>query len=78
MIGITGTNGKTTTSQLVAQLARSLGNSCGVIGTLGASLDETVCSATNTTPDPVSCPGDPTHGFIPFEAAGSTTPRDGG
>jgi UDP-N-acetylmuramoyl-L-alanyl-D-glutamate--2,6-diaminopimelate ligase len=54
MIGITGTNGKTTTSRLVAQLGRVLGRTCGVIGTLGATLDEGVLQAGNTTPDPVS------------------------
>jgi UDP-N-acetylmuramoyl-L-alanyl-D-glutamate--2,6-diaminopimelate ligase len=54
MVGITGTNGKTTTSALVAQLHRSLGGSCGVIGTLGASLDGAPVAAKNTTPDPVS------------------------
>jgi UDP-N-acetylmuramoyl-L-alanyl-D-glutamate--2,6-diaminopimelate ligase len=54
MVGVTGTNGKTTTSCLVAQLGRSLGKPCGVIGTLGASLGEEVTEAGNTTPDPVS------------------------
>ena len=55
MVGVTGTNGKTTTSRLVAQLGRALGKPCGVIGTLGASLDDTVVDTANTTPDPVSC-----------------------
>ena len=54
VVGITGTNGKTTTSRLIAQLARGLGRSCGVIGTLGATLDDTVTSALNTTPDAVA------------------------
>ncbi len=54
MVGITGTNGKTTTSRLVAQLLRQQGRSCGVIGTLGASLDEDVSQGGNTTPDAVS------------------------
>lgn len=54
MVGITGTNGKTTTSSLFAQLGRAVGRSCGVIGTLGASLDDEVGEAVNTTPDPVS------------------------
>ena len=54
IVGITGTNGKTTTSRLVAQLARGLGRPCGVIGTLGASLDDSVTDAANTTPDPVA------------------------
>lgn len=54
MVGVTGTNGKTTTSRLVAQLLRLLGRSCGVIGTLGASLDEDVTQGGNTTPDAIS------------------------
>jgi UDP-N-acetylmuramoyl-L-alanyl-D-glutamate--2,6-diaminopimelate ligase len=54
MVGVTGTNGKTTTSRLVAQLVRMLGRSCGVIGTLGATLDEDVAQGGNTTPDAVS------------------------
>ncbi|MEH6590085.1 MAG: UDP-N-acetylmuramoyl-L-alanyl-D-glutamate--2,6-diaminopimelate ligase [Halioglobus sp.] len=54
MVGITGTNGKTTTSALVAQLCRGLGDTCGVIGTLGASLDSAPTEAKNTTPDPVT------------------------
>ncbi|TXS96777.1 UDP-N-acetylmuramoyl-L-alanyl-D-glutamate--2,6-diaminopimelate ligase [Parahaliea maris] len=53
VVGVTGTNGKTTTSRLVAQLQRAVGHPCGVIGTLGASLDDSVASAVNTTPDPV-------------------------
>jgi UDP-N-acetylmuramoyl-L-alanyl-D-glutamate--2,6-diaminopimelate ligase len=54
VVGVTGTNGKTTTSRLVAQLGRALGKACGVIGTLGATLDESVCASANTTPDPVA------------------------
>jgi UDP-N-acetylmuramoyl-L-alanyl-D-glutamate--2,6-diaminopimelate ligase len=54
MVGVTGTNGKTTTSRLMAQLGRQLGNTCGVIGTLGSSLDDEVATTPNTTPDPVS------------------------
>lgn len=54
MVGITGTNGKTTTSRLLAQLGRTLGKSCGVIGTLGATLTDDVAEAGNTTPDPIA------------------------
>lgn len=50
---VTGTNGKTTVSQLLGQLLRGCGYDCGVIGTLGASLDGRVHSALNTTPDPL-------------------------
>jgi UDP-N-acetylmuramoyl-L-alanyl-D-glutamate--2,6-diaminopimelate ligase len=53
MVGVTGTNGKTTTSQMIAQLVRALGKPCGVIGTLGASLENEVCASVNTTPDPL-------------------------
>lgn len=53
MMGITGTNGKTTTSRIIAQLVRLLGRRCGVIGTLGATLEETISQGGNTTPDPL-------------------------
>jgi UDP-N-acetylmuramoyl-L-alanyl-D-glutamate--2,6-diaminopimelate ligase len=52
--GVTGTNGKTTTSRLLAQLLRHKFGHCGVIGTLGATLDEAVVDALNTTPDALS------------------------
>jgi UDP-N-acetylmuramoyl-L-alanyl-D-glutamate--2,6-diaminopimelate ligase len=51
---VTGTNGKTTVSQLLAQLIRAAGYECGVIGTLGAALDHRLAGAQHTTPDPVS------------------------
>ncbi len=54
MVGITGTNGKTTTTRLLAQLLRARGRSCGVIGTLGAVLDDSLMAAANTTPDAVA------------------------
>lgn len=54
MAGITGTNGKTTVSRLIGQLARAEGHSAGVIGTLGAVLDDGVEAVANTTPDPIS------------------------
>ena len=53
VVGITGTNGKTTTSRLLAQLLRHHFGHCGVIGTLGATLDNKVVEALNTTPDAV-------------------------
>jgi UDP-N-acetylmuramoyl-L-alanyl-D-glutamate--2,6-diaminopimelate ligase len=54
VIGVTGTNGKTTTSRIVGQLRRSLGKACGVIGTLGITLGDDITAAVNTTPDAVS------------------------
>ncbi len=53
-VGITGTNGKTTTSRVLAQLLRAQFGSCGVIGTLGATLGNDAVDAANTTPDAVS------------------------
>ncbi|MEZ5502638.1 MAG: UDP-N-acetylmuramoyl-L-alanyl-D-glutamate--2,6-diaminopimelate ligase [Halioglobus sp.] len=54
VVGVTGTNGKTTTSRMYAQLSRALGKPCGVIGTLGVTLNDDVSEAGNTTPDAVS------------------------
>lgn len=54
VVGVTGTNGKTTTSRLVAQLLRHHFGDCGVIGTLGATLGDDVSDAANTTPDAIS------------------------
>ncbi|MFK7829181.1 MAG: UDP-N-acetylmuramoyl-L-alanyl-D-glutamate--2,6-diaminopimelate ligase [Congregibacter sp.] len=52
--GVTGTNGKTTVSQMLSQFIRAAGYDCGVIGTLGATLDTRPEDAVNTTPDPIS------------------------
>ncbi len=57
MVGVTGTNGKTSTSQLLAQGFSALGYRCGVIGTLGHGMagDELQQedSGPGTTPDAV-------------------------
>ena len=39
MVGVTGTNGKTTTTRMVAAILRAAGKRVGTIGTLGAELD---------------------------------------
>jgi UDP-N-acetylmuramoyl-L-alanyl-D-glutamate--2,6-diaminopimelate ligase len=49
-IGVTGTNGKTTISQLVAQLADKVGQKTSVIGTLGAGTLSSLVDINNTTP----------------------------
>ncbi|MDR0781171.1 MAG: UDP-N-acetylmuramoyl-L-alanyl-D-glutamate--2,6-diaminopimelate ligase [Pseudomonadales bacterium] len=58
LIGITGTNGKTTRCQLAARLFTALGRRAGVIGTLGYGLSGSeLCQEDNipgTTPDAVS------------------------
>ncbi|MBC5810578.1 MAG: UDP-N-acetylmuramoyl-L-alanyl-D-glutamate--2,6-diaminopimelate ligase [Candidatus Eremiobacteraeota bacterium] len=48
--GITGTNGKTTTSQLVAAILEAGGIPCGRIGTLGAHFGGAMWPLENTTP----------------------------
>lgn len=53
VIGVTGTNGKTSSTQLLAQALRLAGQSCGVIGTLGNSLDGSINGGGLTTPDPI-------------------------
>ncbi|HEY3700493.1 MAG TPA: UDP-N-acetylmuramoyl-L-alanyl-D-glutamate--2,6-diaminopimelate ligase, partial [Spongiibacteraceae bacterium] len=54
VIGVTGTNGKTSCTQLLAQALRLLGKNCGVIGTLGNSLDNKIDGGGLTTPDPIA------------------------
>ena len=51
IIGLTGTNGKTTTSYLIYQMLNKLGEKCAYIGTIGFYLDKKVCSLSNTSPD---------------------------
>jgi len=51
-IGITGTNGKTTVSQIIAQLLDYCGKSCAVIGTVGAGKLNALTPLVNTTPGP--------------------------
>ncbi|MEH6649337.1 MAG: UDP-N-acetylmuramoyl-L-alanyl-D-glutamate--2,6-diaminopimelate ligase [Motiliproteus sp.] len=53
MIGITGTNGKTSCSHFVAQAMTELGQKTAVIGTTGNGLVDELQTATHTTPDAV-------------------------
>jgi len=53
MIGVTGTNGKTSCTQFIAQVLAGMGRSCGVIGTLGHGFLPALEESTHTTPDPV-------------------------
>ena len=53
VVGITGTNGKTTTSYLVRAVLDASGIPCGHIGTLGASYREWTRELANTTPLPI-------------------------
>jgi len=53
MVGVTGTNGKTSVAQWVAQAFDGLGRRAAVLGTLGNGLVGERAEAKNTTPDPV-------------------------
>lgn len=50
LVGITGTNGKTTTSQLIAQMLSAYDKPCAVIGTNGAGPLQDLQPIENTTP----------------------------
>jgi UDP-N-acetylmuramoyl-L-alanyl-D-glutamate--2,6-diaminopimelate ligase len=54
LVGITGTNGKTTTTTLLYNLFTQLGYACGLLSTVVNKVAERDVPATHTTPDPVS------------------------
>ena len=51
LVGITGTNGKTTTSYLLASIFEAAGIRCGRIGTVGHRIGERELEASRTTPE---------------------------
>ena len=51
LVGVTGTNGKTTTSKLVAYLIDKLFGKCANLGTDGGILGDKVMETSNTTPE---------------------------
>lgn len=55
LVAVTGTNGKTTVSQLLAHAAQFAGMKAGVIGTLGNGLAGQLEPTSNTTPDVIAC-----------------------
>jgi len=54
LVGITGTNGKTTTATLLFQLFRELGYKVGLLSTVQNQINQEIISATHTTPDPIA------------------------
>ncbi len=54
LIGVTGTNGKTTITTLLHQLFRSLGYKAGMIGTIVHKINDKEETSVRTTPDPVT------------------------
>lgn len=51
LVGITGTNGKTTTTYLVEHIARVAGKRTGVIGTVGIRIGDAAEKSAHTTPE---------------------------
>ena len=54
LIGVTGTNGKTTVASLLYQLLKKAGYKTGLLSTVQILVDTTLFKATHTTPDSVT------------------------
>jgi len=54
LVGVTGTNGKTTIATLLYKLFSSLGYTCGLLSTVQSQVGEKTFAATHTTPDAIS------------------------
>ena len=57
VVGVTGTDGKTSVSQFIAQALQHLNVPCGVIGTLGYGVFPNLSVASHTTPDAIRVHG---------------------
>lgn len=53
LVGVTGTNGKTTIASLLYQLFTNLGYKCGLLSTINTRVAGKIAEATHTTPDPI-------------------------
>lgn len=53
LIGVTGTNGKTTNVTLLHRLFRLLGHKVGMLSTVENKINEKIIPSTHTTPDPI-------------------------
>ena len=53
MIGVTGTNGKTTTTNIIRLILRRAGYKVGMIGTINIMIEDEETVSHNTTPDVV-------------------------
>ena len=51
LVGITGTNGKTTTTNIIKHILTECGNKVGLMGTIQNEIDDVVLPAKHTTPD---------------------------
>jgi UDP-N-acetylmuramoyl-L-alanyl-D-glutamate--2,6-diaminopimelate ligase len=53
LVGVTGTNGKTTIATLLYKLFSGLGYTCGLLSTVENHIGDRIVPATHTTPDPL-------------------------
>ena len=53
LVGVTGTNGKTTIATLLHKLFSALGYKCGLLSTVENRIGDHIVAATHTTPDPL-------------------------
>ena len=53
LVGVTGTNGKTTIATLLYNMFRQMGHRCGLLSTVCNYIDGEPVAATHTTPDPI-------------------------
>jgi UDP-N-acetylmuramoyl-L-alanyl-D-glutamate--2,6-diaminopimelate ligase len=58
VLGVTGTNGKTTTAHLVRALLEASGEPCGLLGTVGSVVAGVQRAATRTTPEAIDLQAD--------------------
>ncbi len=54
LVGVTGTNGKTTIATLLYKLFRGMGHKCGLISTVCNYIDDKAYPSTHTTPDAIT------------------------
>ena len=53
LVGVTGTNGKTTTTTMLFNLFTSLGNTCGLVSTVDYRIGSKTYTSSHTTPNPI-------------------------
>lgn len=53
LVGVTGTNGKTTIATLLYNMFRKMGHKCGLLSTVCNYIEDTAIPADHTTPDPI-------------------------
>lgn len=54
LVGVTGTNGKTTIATLLYNMFRAMGHKCGLLSTVCNYIEDEPVAASHTTPDPIA------------------------